>query len=109
MTDEADAKLQDCFAGTDWNMFRDSSDGIEEFTTSVTSFINKCIDNIIPTVTVRTYRNRKPWITGNIRTKLKARATALDLIRNPAMPNPFRWITRTRIQSLRRPAGKFLH
>ena len=39
-SDEADAKLQDCFAITDWNMFRDSSDGLEEYTTSVTGFIN---------------------------------------------------------------------
>ena len=39
--DEADAKLHDFFASTDWNMFQDSSDGIEEYTTSVTGFINK--------------------------------------------------------------------
>jgi hypothetical protein len=39
-SDEADAKLQDSFAITDWNMFRDSSNGIEEYTTSVTGFIN---------------------------------------------------------------------
>ena len=51
---EADAKLQDCFAITDWNMFRDSSDGIEEYTTLVTGFINKCIEDVVPTVTVRT-------------------------------------------------------
>jgi hypothetical protein len=29
-SDDADAKLRDCFASTDWNTFRDSSDGIEE-------------------------------------------------------------------------------
>jgi hypothetical protein len=51
------AELQDCFAVTDWNMFRDSSNGIEENTTSVIGFINKCI---VPTVT---YPNQKPWIT----------------------------------------------
>jgi hypothetical protein len=73
-SDEADAKLQDCFASTDWNMFRDSSDGIEEYTTSVIGFINKCIEDVVPTVTVHTYPNQKPWITGNIRTELKARA-----------------------------------
>ena len=50
-SDEANAKLQDCFASTDWNIFRDSSDGIEEYTRSVTGFINKCIDDIVPTVT----------------------------------------------------------
>ena len=93
-SDEADAKLQDCFASTDWNMFRDSSDGIEEYTTSVTGFINKCIEDVVPTVTVRTYPNQKPWITGNIHTELKGRAAASKSgtltrkrIRNPAMPS----------------------
>ena len=57
-------------------MFRDSSDGIEEYTTSVFGFISKRIDDIIPTVTVRIYPNQKPWITGNIRTELKARFAA---------------------------------
>ncbi|KAK6307006.1 hypothetical protein J4Q44_G00221540, partial [Coregonus suidteri] len=35
-----------------------------------------CIDDVVPTVTVRTYPNQKPWITGNIRTELKGRAAA---------------------------------
>jgi hypothetical protein len=56
-------------------MFRDSSDGIEEYTTSVTGFINKCIDDVVPTVIVRTYRNQMLWITGNNHTDLKGRAT----------------------------------
>ena len=56
-------------------MFCDSSDGIEEYTTSVIGFINKCIDDIVPKVTVCTCPNQKPWITGNIR-ELKARAAA---------------------------------
>jgi hypothetical protein len=66
-SDEEDAKLQDYFANTDWNMFRDSSDVIEEFTTSVTGF--KCIDAVVPTVTVRTYHNQKPWINPDIYNK----------------------------------------
>ena len=74
-SDDADAMLQDCFASTDWNMFWDSSNGIE-YTTSVTGFFNKCIDDVVPTVTVRSYPNQKPWITGNICTKRKARAAA---------------------------------
>ena len=74
-SDEADANLQDCFAITDRNMIRDSSNGIDEYTTSI-CFINKCIDDVIPTVTVHTYPNQKPWIAGNIRTELKSRAAA---------------------------------
>jgi hypothetical protein len=57
-------------------MFRDSSDGIEEYTTSVTGFINNCINDVFPTVTVCTYPNHRPWITGNIHTELKVRAAA---------------------------------
>jgi hypothetical protein len=93
-SDDEDAMLQDCFASTDWNMFRDSSNGIEEYTTSVIGFINKCIDNVVPTVTVSTYPNQNSLITGNDRIELKARAAAFkerdtnpDVIRNPAMPS----------------------
>ena len=78
-SDETDAKLQDCFASTDCNMFRDSSNGIDEYSTSVTGFINKCIEDVVPTVTVRTFPNQKPWITGNIRTELKGRAAAFKV------------------------------
>ena len=59
-SDEANATLQDCFARTDWNMFRDSSNGIEECTISVIGFFNKGIDDDVPTVTVHTYPNQKP-------------------------------------------------
>ena len=55
-------------------MFRNSSNGIEEYTTSVTSFINKCVDDVFPNVTVRTFPNQKSRITVNIHTELKARA-----------------------------------
>ena len=38
---DVDATLQDCFASTDWNMFRDSSDGIEEYITTVTDLVRQ--------------------------------------------------------------------
>ena len=72
-SDEAEAKsvLQDCSGIL--------PDVIEEYTTSVTGFINKCIEDVVPTVTVRTYPNQKPWITGKIRTELKGRAAAFKV------------------------------
>ena len=72
-SDDADATLQDCFASTDKNTFLNSSNDIEEYTTSVFGFINKCIDGVVPTVTLRTYPNQKPWITGHIRIELNIR------------------------------------
>jgi hypothetical protein len=47
-SEDADAKLQDCFPRTDRKKFWDSSDGMEEYTTTVTGFINKCIDDVVP-------------------------------------------------------------
>ena len=41
-SDDSDATLEDCFASTDWNMFR-----IEEYTTSVIGLINKCINEML--------------------------------------------------------------
>jgi hypothetical protein len=57
-------------------MFRDSSNDIEEYTTSVIGCNSKCINDDIPTVTVHTYLNQKQWITGKIHIELKARAAA---------------------------------
>jgi hypothetical protein len=74
-------------------MFRDPSDGIEEYTTSVTGFINKYINDVVPTLNVGTYPNQKPWITGKIRTELKelpltrSRTLTRTLVRTPAMPS----------------------
>ena len=56
-------RFQDCFASTDWNMFWDSSNGIEEYTTSITSFINKCIDDVVPTVHSPTQTNHQTGTT----------------------------------------------
>jgi hypothetical protein len=45
-------------------MFWDSSNGIEEYTTSVIGFINKCIDDVVPTVTVRTVVSQEVYPGG---------------------------------------------
>ena len=76
-SNEADAKLQECFASADWNMVWDSSDSIEKYTTSIPGFIDKCIDDFVPTEIVHTYSNQEPWITGNIRTELMIGAAAI--------------------------------
>jgi hypothetical protein len=51
-------------------------DSIDRLTTSVTSFIRKCIANVVPTVKVCCFPNQKPWITNEEYTNLKDRATA---------------------------------
>ncbi|KAK3573093.1 hypothetical protein QTP86_013014 [Hemibagrus guttatus] len=60
--------LQDCFECTDWNMFREAatngdSINLEEYTTSVTSYIGKCIDDVTVSKTITTRSNQKRWMT----------------------------------------------
>ena len=49
---------------------------IDIYADSVSDFINKCNGNVVPTVTIKTYPNQKPWMDGSIRTKLKVLSTA---------------------------------
>jgi hypothetical protein len=84
-------------------MFRVSSDDIEENTTSVTGFINKCIEDVVPTVTVCTFPNQKPWITGSIRTEIKGRAATFKVRdSNPKAYKKSRYALRRTIKQTKR-------
>ncbi|KAK3545155.1 hypothetical protein QTP70_001669 [Hemibagrus guttatus] len=68
--------MEDCFECTDWNMFREAatngdSINLEEYTTSVTSYIGKCIDDVTVSKTITTRSNQKPWMTAEVRALLK--------------------------------------
>ncbi len=72
-SDQSDAILQDCFDHVDWDMFRAASeDDIEAYSDTVTCFIRKCIDDVVPTKTIRIYPNQKPWINSDVRSALSA-------------------------------------
>ena len=65
--------LQDCFDHTDWDMFTVvSTNTIEVYMDTMTEFIRKCIGDVVPTVTIKTYPNQKPWIDGSICAKLES-------------------------------------
>jgi hypothetical protein len=69
-------------------MFRDSSNGI---------------DDVVPTVIVRTYPNQKPRITGNICIKLKVRAaTFKEQDTNPEADMKSRYVLRRTIKQAKR-------
>ena len=76
-SDQSDSTLQDCFNHVDWDMFWIASDNnIDVYAESLSEVISKCIGDVVPTATIKTFPNRKPWIDGSIRTKLKERSTA---------------------------------
>ena len=56
-------------------MFRiESNNNFDEYADSVSKFIG----DVVPTATIKTVPNQKPWIDGSIRAKLKARTTAFN-------------------------------
>ncbi|RXN13035.1 Transposon Ty3-I Gag-Pol poly [Labeo rohita] len=76
-SDHSDAILQDCFDHVDWDMFRAASDDdIEAYSDTVTCFIRKCVEDVVPTKTIRIFPNQKPWINSDVRAALSARTSA---------------------------------
>ncbi len=58
-------------------MFRAASDDdIEAYSDTVTCFIRKCIEDVVPTKTIRIYPNQKPWINSDVLSALSARTSA---------------------------------
>ncbi len=61
----------------DWEMFRAASDDdIEAYSDTVTCFIRKCVEDVVPTKTIRIYPNQKPWINSDVRAALSAQTSA---------------------------------
>ena len=79
-TPQAESTLQDCFATTDWDVFRaaatqgDSSISVEDY--AETGYISTCVENIIPTTQVRRFPNQKPWVNREVLHLLRARSVA---------------------------------
>ena len=62
----------ECFEATDWDaLSKLHGDDIRATTECVTDDINFCVDNTIPSRTVRFFPNSKPWITSGMKELLK--------------------------------------
>ena len=78
-SDQSESMLQDCFDHADWDMFRVASENnIDAYIDSVSEFIRKCIGDVVPAVTIKTFPNQKTWIDCSICAKLKARTNAFN-------------------------------
>ncbi len=70
-------------------MFRAASDdNIEAYSDTVTCFIRKCIENVVPTKTIRIYPNQKLWINSDVRTALSAWTFAFKSGNTDILPIP---------------------
>ena len=63
---EVAAELRGCFACTDWDMFVNTCDNINELTNTITDYIKFCEDMIVEKKTMKIYSNNKPWVTREV-------------------------------------------
>lgn len=60
-SDETDEALKDCFETTIWEeLCNPHGDDIDSLTDCITDYINFCVENTVPTRTVRCFPNNKP-------------------------------------------------
>ena len=70
--------LQDCFETTDWLMFKEAADvDINEYTNTVSSYIQHCIDEVVPKKVVPSFPNQKPWVDAVVRARLRPNPNTL--------------------------------
>ena len=65
------SQLQDCFGHTDWSILEQQD--LQGFTDTVLSYIKYCTDNVTVDKNIKVYPNRKPWMTSEVQSLLRAR------------------------------------
>ena len=68
--------LQGCFECTDWDVFLDASENVDEAVNVVTDYINHCVQNIIPTKTIKLFPNNKMHVTKEIKETINLKRQA---------------------------------
>ena len=58
--------LQGGLECTDWDMFVNSSDNLDQLVGVTTDYIKFCVDTVVPDKKVKVYANSKPWVTGEV-------------------------------------------
>ncbi|TWW59262.1 hypothetical protein D4764_06G0007920 [Takifugu flavidus] len=76
-SEEAEEALKDCFNTTLWAVFSNAhGEDIDNLTHCISDYINFCVENTVPTRTVQSFSNSKPWITPDIKAILKEKKRA---------------------------------
>lgn len=74
---EVEAKLQDCFNCTDWNILLEThGDDIGGASQCLTDYMTFCRDVVVPVKTERCYPNNRPWITSKVKEVLNRKTRA---------------------------------
>ena len=68
--DDACEELRGCFECTDWSVFFDACDDVDELNDCVTEYVKYCENLVCERKEVVCYANNKPWVTKELKTLL---------------------------------------
>ena len=69
--------LKACFEWTNWEVFMNNDDSLDNITDVISSYISFCADSVVTSRTVKIYGNSKPWVNKDLRQKFKEKSVAL--------------------------------
>ena len=75
---DSENMLQAALDCTDWSVFRDNTDHINDYTETVLDFVGTLVEDIVPSTTIRVFPNQKPWVDKSVREALNARTSAYN-------------------------------
>ena len=75
-THDAVETLKGCLDCTLWDSFKTACSSLDEYTSTVTSYIQFCVETCIPTKTVRSFGNSKPWFNKELAALRKKKNSA---------------------------------
>ncbi|XP_067658336.1 uncharacterized protein [Haliotis asinina] len=77
-TEDSLEQLKGCFECTNWAVFLENAENIDDLVDTVTSYINFCVDLVIPVKEIKTYPNNKPWVSKELKKLLNEKKTAFE-------------------------------
>ncbi|KAK0133056.1 Arachidonate 15-lipoxygenase B [Merluccius polli] len=65
-TEESIGRLQDCYACTDWDLFKNSCKTVDEITETVSDYVKFCEELCIHKKSISIFPNNKPWVSKSV-------------------------------------------
>ena len=69
--------LNACYDSTNWEVFLESSESLDEATEVISDYVNFCVDLVVPSKEVKIYPNSKPWESKELKDLIHERQSAL--------------------------------
>ena len=78
-TEESIGRLQDCYACTDWDLFKNSCKTVDEITETVSDYVKFCEELCIHKKSISIFPNNKPWVSKSVKNTINKRNISFNI------------------------------